>query len=218
MNRAPKCLLLVEGDEDKRVLPWLIERAGVNWGPKSEPIVTIIANDGVEPLLTAGVIETYFKQSGLLALGVIVDADENAVARWQSISARIGGFFADVPQVIPSDGLILRGDTGPAFGAWIMPDNSSRGMLETFLLFLRPAENLALHVLSHDVVEQAKQLGAPFSLAHQDKAQIHSWLAWQDPPGTQLHNAVMQGMLREVSPSLTTFVRWFCTLYGLPRP
>jgi hypothetical protein len=28
MNLPPKRLLLVEGDEDKRVLPWLIERVG----------------------------------------------------------------------------------------------------------------------------------------------------------------------------------------------
>jgi hypothetical protein len=138
----------------------------VNWGPKNEPVVTIIATDGVEQLLAAGVIETYLKQSGLTALGVIVDADENAVARWHSISARISGLFAEVPVTIPNNGLVLRGNTGPAFGAWIMPDNSSRGMLETFLLFLRPNDNLALHALSRDVVEQAKRIGAPFSSKH----------------------------------------------------
>ena len=78
---------MVEGDEDKRVLPWLIERAGVSWGSKKEPVVIIEALDGAENLLAAGVIETYLKQSGLSALGVIVDADEDAAARWQSILA-----------------------------------------------------------------------------------------------------------------------------------
>ncbi len=217
MRRNPERLLLVEGDEDKRVLPWLIERAGVSWGSKKEPVVIIEALDGAENLLAAGVIETYLKQSGLSALGVIVDADEDAAARWQSILARISGRFQNLPKVIPSKGFVVRGDDGPAFGAWIMPDNISRGMLETFLLFLRPNTNLPLQQLSSEVVAQAKRIGAPFSPAHQDKAQIHSWLAWQDPPGAQMHNAIMQGMLRETSPYLTTFVEWFCLLYGLPK-
>ena len=218
MRRNPERVLLVEGDEDKRVLPWLIERAGVNWGPKHDPVVTIISFDGVEQLLEAGVIETYLKQSGILALGVIVDADEDAAARWQSISSRVSGRYLNLPKVIPSNGLVLRGEAGPAFGAWVMPDNINRGMLETFLLYLRPNENLALQALSREVVEQAKLVGAPFSPAHQDKAQIHSWLAWQNPPGAQMHNAIMQGMLREASPCLTNFVDWFCQLYGLPKP
>lgn len=111
-------------------------------------MVTIASFDGVEKLLAAGVIETYLKQSGLSALGVIVDADEDAAARWQSISARISGRFQNLPKAIPSEGFVVRGDAGPAFGAWIMPDNSSRGMLETFLLFLRPNTNLELQALS----------------------------------------------------------------------
>ncbi|MBK8255248.1 MAG: hypothetical protein IPK82_21625 [Polyangiaceae bacterium] len=63
-----------------------------------------------------------------------------------------------------------------AFLRWttvtIMPDNISRGMLETFLLFLRPTDNQALLDFSSRVVEEAKNLGAPFAEHHRDKAQI----------------------------------------------
>jgi len=210
-------VLLVEGEEDKRVLPWLIEKAGVPWGPKDAPVVKIVPYDGVENLLCAGEIETHLKTSGLSALGVIVDADHDVAARWQSISARISAHYTNVPAQMPASGLILKRQTGPAFGAWIMPDNCNRGMLETFLLFLRPNENLALHALSASVIDQAKQAGASFSQQHRDKAQIHSWLAWQDPPGAQMHNAIMQGMLNGASPNAAAFVNWFCSLYGLSK-
>ena len=57
-------------------------------------------------------------------------------------------------------------------------------MMETFLLFLRPADNTALHKLAETAVTQAHAVGAPFLEPHRDKALIHSWLSWQDPPGS----------------------------------
>lgn len=44
---------------------------------------------------------------------------------------------------------------------------------------------------------------------HHDKADIHTWLAWRDPPGRQLHDAVKQRILRPDSPHAAPFVRWF---------
>lgn len=67
-----------------------------------------------------------------------------------------------------------------------------------------------------DAIDAARRLGAPYSDAHRDKAQIHSWLAWQDPPGRQLHQAVMERMLHGKSPALERFIAWFRRLYDLP--
>jgi hypothetical protein len=74
-------VLLVEGDEDKRVVPWLVEATGVCWCPNKSPIVHISSYDGVENLLKPGEIETQLKRSGLMSLGVIVDADESVSGR-----------------------------------------------------------------------------------------------------------------------------------------
>jgi len=108
MSKPPKRVLLVEGADDLRVVPWLVERAGVPWGPKKEPIVTIFQYDGVDNLLAEGEIETQLKASGLTALGVIVDADENAAGRWQRIRSRIVSYFPSVPSALPAQGLVLR--------------------------------------------------------------------------------------------------------------
>jgi hypothetical protein len=45
-------VLLVEGDEDKRVIPYLIEANGIRWGERNEPkVVDIEAYDGVDDML-----------------------------------------------------------------------------------------------------------------------------------------------------------------------
>jgi hypothetical protein len=215
MSKPPKRVLLVEGAEDLRVFPWLLEQSGVPWGATKDPIVKIVQYEGATNLLSEGEIETQLKASGLLALGVIVDADENAAGRWQAIRARISEHFPSAPSALPLEGLVMQQESGPSFGAWVMPDNVSRGILETFLLYLRPSENQALHAHAESAVSQAQTVGAPFRDPHRDKALIHTWLAWQDPPGRQMHQAIMAGMLRESSPALTAFVSWFCKLYSL---
>lgn len=218
MSRAPERVLLVEGAEDKRVLPQFVEFAGVPWGSKQAPIVTIRDYEGVEKLLAAGEIETALKASGLRALGVVVDADENAEARWHAIRSRVEKVYESIPKTLSPDGVILTREGFPSFGAWIMPDNSQTGMLETFLLHLRPNDNPRLVDLATQVVDDAKRCGAPFAEAHRDKALIYTWLAWQDPPGRQLHNAIMQRMLRADSALARAFLNWFCRLYQIPVP
>lgn len=218
MIGVPGRVLLVEGDQDLRVVPWLVESRGIVWGNKKNPLVKIHAYDGIEDLLKPGEIETQLKASGLSALGVMVDADRSAHDRWMSIRSRLTAVYPSLPQTMPPEGLVLRVSGKPVFGAWIMPDNVSRGMLETFLLFLRPQENQKLLALAEEVVLRAKNCNAPFSEEHEDKAKIYSWLAWQRPPGRQLHNAIMEQMLTHNAPCLTSFIDWFSRLYGISVP
>lgn len=211
MRAPPRNRLLVEGLSEQRVIPQLIEGAGVHWGPKEDPIVTIYHYEGAEDLLGPNQIVTQSKSSGLVALGVVVDADEDPMARWASLRGRVEGRF-DLPEEPPANGLIVdRG--GLRFGAWIMPDNVGRGMLETFLCMLRPTDNLRLLEHSHDAAGRARALGAPFKDNHTDKAHIHGWLAWQDPPGLQLHQAVLAKLLDPTGPHAAGFVRWFRELF-----
>lgn len=218
MRRNPAKLLLVEGLEESRVLPYLLEANGVPWpADKNSAPVYIDAYGGVENLLVEGEIEVRLKSSGLQALGVLVDADEDAEARWQAIRRCCRRSLPDLPEQIPEAGLVAVSDLGVRFGAWLMPDNRSRGMLETFLLHLRPDERDGgrLHRYSQEAIWMARATGAPWKNAHADKAQIHSWLAWQDPPGRQLHQAITERILRPDSPHAAPFVRWFRNLFDV---
>lgn len=130
--------LLVEGDEDKRVIPQLIEANGIRWGERNqERIVEIKAAGGIEKLL------------------------------------------------------------------------------ETFLAYLVPDKFGALWAYAQEVLVEARNRAADYSDAHRDKAAIHTWLAWQDPPGCQLHHAVLQRVLDPRSPLTRPFIDWFRRLYEL---
>ena len=216
MKRQPNInkILLVEGEDDKRVIPELIEKTGkIAWETGNTTIVGIRVLGSKSDLLKEEEIQTALKGSGLQALGILIDADEDANACWQSIRHQLEQTYPNLPMELPSTGLIAQAPEQPKFGVWVMPDNTNHGMLETFLLHLRPTSPLL--ELSAKVLKMAQENGAPFKEAHTDKAQIHTWLAWQDPPGRQMHNAIQEKMLTEKSQLLTDFLGWFYELYDL---
>ena len=215
-QRPPVRKLLVEGDDDKRVIPELIEANGVPWvDSRGDWIVSIEPMNGFEPILAAEEIETQLKASGLKALGIIVDANDDAAKRWSSVRERCVAQFPDLPESLPTKGVIATNPDGLKLGVWIMPDNESCGMMETFLKFLVPDPDDPILSFATKARDEAKTLGAPFKDAHADKAVIHTWLAWQDPPGRQLHDAIVQKILDPKSPHAAPFVRWFRSLYAV---
>jgi hypothetical protein len=208
-------VLLVEGDEDKRAIPYLVEANGLRWGERDEPkLVDIESYDGIDKLLAPGEIETVLKRSHLRCLGILVDADEDATVRYRALRARCTA-LPEHPAGLPAEGIITQDPEGRRIGVWLMPDNSSRGMLETFLSLLRPAGKEPLWQHAQDAHQKARHLGATCREAHEHKAQIHTWLAWQDPPGRQLHQALLERILDPRSPQAANFMSWFRGLYEL---
>jgi hypothetical protein len=216
--------LLVEGDEDKRVIPQLIEANGIRWGERRDQWpVEIEAVGGIDELLRPGSIRAELGQRNLQRLGILLDADTHPTLRWQRVRAECVAAFPDLPATPPPEGTIARNQEGKSLGVWLMPDNQSRGMLETFLAYLVPGGGSALWAYAQEVVVEARQR-APYHDdgrrdvyrdAHLDKAAIHTWLAWQDPPGAQLHHAVLQKMLDPRARHAQPFVTWFRRLYEL---
>ncbi|MDB9515483.1 hypothetical protein PN466_00700 [Roseofilum reptotaenium CS-1145] len=122
--------LIVEGKEDLRVIPELIEAHRVIWEPiKNEPVVEIIVADG-DKKINQDTISTRLKESGLTALGIIIDADRDLEARWRSIRNFCLPSIPDIPEHLPTSGLIHITPKNIRFGIWIMPDNQTQGMLE----------------------------------------------------------------------------------------
>ena len=212
-GRVHPRVLLAEGKDEVRTLPWLLEFAGIEW-PTGEVPVFIREFDGVSNLLKAGVIEAELKASGLSALGILIDGDDDPAARWEQLRSRLGSLVDGLPGALPATGVIVEPTSGPRVGVWLMPDNVRSGMLETLLLELRRVDpSLQTHAAA--ATKQARQLGAPFRDAHHDKAELHTWLAWQDPPGRQLHDAVKLRMLDAGAVKENGFVSWCRRLYGL---
>jgi hypothetical protein len=210
-------VLLVEGADDKWIIPELIEANGHRWGEKREPkLVKIEDYGGVEKLLAAGEISTRLNGSNVKHLGIVVDADGHFKRRWSEVRTRFREVAGErVPDEMPADGLVVELDRSRRIGAWIMPDNRQSGMMETFLSWLRPGDVPALLTHAEETCDRARTLGAPYKEAHRDKALIHTWLAWQEEPGRQLHQAIKYRILDPRCPESRSFVRWFERLYGL---
>ncbi|MBK1986424.1 hypothetical protein A0J48_002465 [Sphaerospermopsis aphanizomenoides BCCUSP55] len=211
--------LIVEGEQDKRVIPELMEANGVNWQKGKEPVY--IEAYGSDEFIDNKKISTRLKASWLTHLGLIIDADQNPEDRWQSIRnaclkvEAIQKNIDDLPEEMPESGIILNMINNQKFGIWMMPDNQNRGMLETFLAYMIKDESEPLWLYAQEVVIEAKIKGAEFIDEHIDKAYIYSWLAWQKPPGRQLHNAIQEKILDPKHPKAQVFVKWFKDLYDL---
>ncbi len=180
-------VLLVEGVEDQRVIPELVEANGIQWGDREKDwIVQIKSMNGVENLLDKQRINVQLKSSALKILGIILDADDEPTDRWQSMRNCLLDRYPDIPEELPATGLIHENPGEIKVGVWMMPDNREQGMLETFLQLLLPNDGEALWKFTEQSCQQAKTQGAAFKDCHSDKAKIHTWLAWQNPPGRQL--------------------------------
>ena len=214
--RPPIRRLLVEGEDDKRVIPEFVEARGILWGEsRAESIVDIGTYDGIDSL-SSRLIATELKASGLTALGLLVDANGEPEQRWQAVRDRCLSSVPDLPSVLPEAGLIHRELSGVRFGVWMMPDNRQRGMLETFLGTLVPPGDAAnLWQWTGELCDQARLRGALFKDAHRDKTRLHAWLAFQDPPGRSLHHAILRRILASDHPAGDAFFGWLTELYGL---
>ena len=209
-------MLLVEGKDDLRVIPELIEANDILWKrPDKKPIVTIREFNGVENLLRRRTISTELKGRNVHRLGILVDADQDPDRRWQQVRNACIRYFPALPESPLAKGIIVENDDGQRLGIWIMPDNGAHGMLETFLAQLVRAEHLPLWEHADRATSEAAKIGAPYNGLHRDKARLHAWLAWQDPPGRQLHDALIRHILDPRSPYAAPFVAWFRALYAL---
>jgi hypothetical protein len=211
-----KNVLLVEGQDEVRTIPYLMGLNGIDWLEDNKPIVQLRDCKGCDNIINADAIGVELKADGIEALGILLDADEYPRDRWIAIrnACRKTG-ISSMPDEIPTDGLIVQTDNEIRLGIWIMPDNKLPGMLETFLGYLLSDDTSSLWEFAKSTIDTAKEKGAPFTEAHYDKAQIYSWLAWQKPPGLQLHIAIKERILDPKHPEAQNFINWFRQLYQL---
>ena len=204
-------VLLVEGNDDLHVIAALCECFNVkeSFGIKD--------CNGIDNILAG--LHVRLKGSGeIKTLGVVIDADSQAVGRWLSVREILQktGRYDYVPDDCPPDGLVInpRVDGDMRFGLWIMPDNRTDGMLEDFVTFLIPKGDRLLPIADKVLKEiEMTQLNA-YSVAHHEKARIHTWLAWQESPGTPMGQAITKKYLETDSAICHNFVDWLNRLYN----
>ncbi len=181
---------LVEGPDDQGVLLGLLRLHGygAHLDPKSGPIV-VRSVGGINEIPRQ--FRVLAKGSTISHIGIIVDADNNLSARWQSIRnmLQVAG-YATAPVAIPVDGAVITEPGKQPIGIWIMPNNRDAGVLEHFVGELVPRDSdlwpRAKRVVA-TLNRSGRLVGAPNVVM---KAQIHTWLAWQTEPGQPMGLAI----------------------------
>ncbi len=94
-----------------------------------------------------------------------------------------------------------------------MPDNSSAGALEDFLIGLAPPGDALLTHARQCVGNLPTDLRR-FAEAHRSKAEIRTWLAWQEEPGLPFGTALKAGYLDISHARVGEFVQWLNALFN----
>jgi Protein of unknown function (DUF3226) len=202
-------LLLVEGPEDREVMYHLFNRFGIPRG-----VIDVEPEEGVETLISN--LDRWLRRSELQQLGVVVDADVDVAARWDAIRGRLGSLgYRAFRRRLPAGGAIAQHGDEPTVGIWIMPDNSSMGMLEHFLSALVPVARAGLWKQACDAVSATPEGERLFIPEHLIKAQLHTFLAWQNEPGRPLGLSITKGFLDASAPAADHLRNWLRRLFRL---
>ncbi len=170
----------------------------------------------------------------LTNLGLVVDADDHAAARWQRILSLLrehlpgfDGSSADLGEEgwvyhLVGDSITIQEKRfayhmreSLTIGVWIMPDNRSPGHLEHFVASLTPQEDPLWQHSQKTVEDLSTKDFCRFPQSKSQKALVHTWLAWQENPGLPFGTAVEAGFLDARSPTADAFVRWMERVFEL---
>lgn len=211
MADVPPRLLLVEGGDDEHVVRHLCrfhqERLRADDQPDM-PCFAISDKRGFPNLKAA--ISPEIKAPGRIALGILVDADDNVDARWQAVLHQLRQAAVDPPARAAAAGTVVEGT--PRVGIWLMPDNGTAGELEDFIQRLLPTGD-PVWALAQRYIDQIPEAHRKFATGKILRAQIHAWLATRKEP-RKMGVAIGAGDLNATSLLAGQFVDWLRRLFG----
>jgi hypothetical protein len=156
-------------------------------------------------------------------IGIIIDADfEPALLRWGTLQKhlkRLGYQFSDT-KPNPKGTVVTQNtalDLPTHVGIWVMPDNQNSGKLEDFLCKLIPDENSnEIWKLARSCVEEASKLQSSKKFSEKDKvkAEVHTYLAWQQSPGQPFGTAIKARAFDATAPVAIDLIEWLKTLFN----
>jgi hypothetical protein len=196
--------LLVEGEDEFHVIGAIMARYDI-------PLTAFWTNQrkGVDLLIAD--IPVFLKNKNNDVIGIIVDADTDLTSRWHSLREMLIKNDYQPPLTFPTEGLILNGEK--KIGIWIMPDNNLNGMLEDFIAFLIPEDDPLKPIAEAAISDIEGRKINKYTLAHSSKAFIHTWLAWQDPPGRPFGQAITNKSLTIKKEISDRFAAWLKALF-----
>lgn len=196
-------VLLVEGDDDKFFFKKICALADLNPDIQVAPPKEFNGKNS-----KGGVFERLpfllkqLKDKSLSNLAIIVDADyedtqglgcKKTIEKITEIVSIAPYHFAE-PLKLQSGGLVFKSSNNlNDIGLWVMPNNELNGMLEDFIKTCIKSDELSL--LLHASTSTRELQKPKFGHHHISKAEIATWLAWQEKPGHGLYYSVKEDNL-----------------------
>lgn len=206
-------ILLVEGPDDRSAITGLMDKHHV-----VRNFEFVIAT-GIDNLLQK--LDLYLKNAAAYGIiGVVVDADKNVDARWQQLRDRLmkTGKYSCKKMPLAEEGMIVEADEpeqDAKVGIWIMPDNKYQGTLENFLLEMVPENDELMEEVENELVRLETNKVKRYRDIDRNKAKVHTFLAWEENPGTSLYTAVVSRILNPDADIAKLFMDWMKRLYQI---
>lgn len=201
-------VLLVEGANDLHVVIHLSKRKGL---PHN---FCIVETGNIDKLLDA--IEVEADVPDRQVLGIILDADERPIDRWNEVTKRLNRLrqeehfsLPELPDQPNSAGTIVNGTL--RIGIWLMPDNKSTGELEDFVAKMIPDTD-PVWPLSEQYIDDIPSKHRKFKSKKARKAKVHAWLATRKHP-RPMGLAIEAEDLDISVATATSFVDWLRELF-----
>ena len=205
-SEPPTKLLLVEGQDDKHVVEHLRRKLAPNLA------FCCRSADGIDSLLKAIPLE--LRPDDRTALGILMDANADVSARWQSIGDRLLKERVRLPSRPEDGGTVIEGDL--RVGVWLMPNNSAPGEIENFVAGLVPKDD-PVWPLAERFIDAIPIGDREFAQEKELRAKLHAWLATRKEP-LKMGAAIRAGSLDANARLARRLADWLTALFGMPDP
>ena len=150
-SEQPARILLVEGQNDRHVVGHICARLQLALS------FSIVDKDGIDNLQSS--IFTEINDSDRQTVGILVDANDDFTARWDAVANRLSQEGIDPPASPDSAGTII--ESKPRVGIWLMPDNTSPGELEDFVVQMIPAGDFGTRNFDREIMGTMTKFSVP---------------------------------------------------------
>jgi hypothetical protein len=213
-------IILVEGINDSHVVGKLLDQVNLLYTIKGDDykknpsLLYLRQMEGRSKLLQ--LLSQLTQTNALTHLAVVMDADLDLISSWQAVTDRLKkAGQLQLPESPVPEGYIGRLEIPYhtiKIGLWLMPNNQQTGELEHFLAHLipdyphHPLWQHSLSSVAHIPINHRR-----FNEADQTKAELCTWLAWQDRPGVPYGIALREKYFDLNQPIAQTFISWLQT-------
>ena len=221
VKKTAKRILLVEGEADKSFFEIICKKLGLHTivevaAPKD---LTQARNGKWHAIKLLPILIKYLadEEMELTHLAIVVDADRVADGNgYKNTIDKVTEFVAQEGYALNPNsvaGLLFNHDEDLAdFGLWVMPNNCDEGMLEDWI-------KNCVHSNEHELFTHAQEVVGElsprkFKPIHCSKAEVATWLAWQEQPGHGLYRIVEDELIDTNSAPYNELSTWLNHIYN----